>query len=76
MTSSDIIHKDKTMRCIKSRSRWKMASTLRQSTQEAVPCLLQDLWGMWKHQPHQGGVQVSVETAAGPETTKDWKVNT
>ena len=35
----------------------------------------QNVWGMQKDQPLQGSVQVNVETATRPETTKEWQVN-
>ena len=52
-----------------------IVSTVEEGTPERVSCLWQDWHGMQKDQPLQGGVQVSVETVAGQETTKEFQVN-
>ena len=74
-TPSDVVHKDKTMRPTRNRSRWTIVGTVRQGTLKTVHCLWQDLQGMQKDQSLQDVLQVSLKIAAGPETTKECQVN-
>ena len=56
------------MRDIRSRSGYKVAITVEWG-------ILQDIQIMWKDQLLHGGLQIDVETAAGPKATMEWQVN-
>ena len=56
------------------RNWWRVASTVEWGI-HILPYICQDMQKMQKDQPLQGSVQVNAETAARPETAKEWQIN-